>query len=272
MIDLTTAFNESQLHFFKTFGYVVLRQFLTPDDLATLARELDEGLTAQFPHKPFDGTERHWTRMTDESTPFFASLMEDPRFLTPAQQICGEDVLGIGIDANRYVENTGWHPDTGNTVQIAIKYIFYLDPVTANTGTLRVIPGSHLLRGAERQAFMEGVGDTPLQEVPCQAVDMEPGDVIAFDIRTWHASYGGSKNRRACNLDYFHNPKTPEAIELLLQLGQGHAGSIQHFDTKRKFNYSKNWLDNPHRNPVRQRWIDRFEEIGYLDQPGVGER
>lgn len=21
----------------------------------------------------------------------------------------------------------------------------------------------------------------------------------------------------------------------------------------------------------RQRWIDRFEEIGYLDQPGVGE-
>ena len=32
-----------------------------------------------------------------------------------------------------------------------------------------------------------------------------------------------------------------------------------------------NCLDNPHRSPERQRWIDRFEEIVYLDTPGVGE-
>jgi hypothetical protein len=38
-----------------------------------------------------------------------------------------------------------------------------------------------------------------------------------------------------------------------------------------QYNYSRNWLDKLHQSPERQRWIDRFEEIGYLDQPGVGE-
>jgi hypothetical protein len=236
-----------------------------------MAWELDTGLAAQYPHKPFDGHRRQWTRLTDEGTPFFASLMEDPRFLNPAQQLCGEDVLGIGVDVNHYVGNTSWHPDTGDTAQVAVKYIFYLDSVGADSGALRLIPGSHLLRGAERQRFTEGINKTPLEEVPCQAVATQPGDVIAFDIRTWHTSWGGNSNRRACNLDYFQNPSSAESIKQLLELGKGHAGSIGHFDCKRKFNYSKNWLDNPHQNPVRQRWIDHFEEIGYLDQPGVGE-
>ena len=34
----------------------------------------------------------------------------------------------------------------------AFKWIFYLDPVTADTGCLRMIPASHLLMGAEREA------------------------------------------------------------------------------------------------------------------------
>ena len=271
MADQDFELDGEQIHFFKTFGYIALRQFLKAEDLDIMTGELDEGLAAQFPHKPFDGRERQWTRMTDEGTPFFASLMEDPRFLIPAQQLCGEDVLGIGVDVNRYVGETSWHPDTPDEEQVAVKYIFYLDAVGADSGALRLIPGSHLLRGSERQRFSEGVSGTPVAEVPAQAVATEPGDVIAFDIRTWHASCGGGPNRRACNLDFFQNPSSAEAIEKLLELGKGHARSIERFGCKRKFNYSRNWLDNPHRSPVRQRWIDRFEEIGYLDQPGVGE-
>ena len=267
----SSAFCKDQLQLFTTFGYVVLRQLLTPKDLEILTAELDQGLHFQFSHNPFDGSQRHWSRMTDETTPFFASLMEDVRFLTPAQQICGEDVLGIGIDANRYVGNTEWHSDTEHPQQTAVKYIFYLDTVTAETGALRVIPGSHLLQETERQIFSKGIQDIPLQKVPCQAIKTVPGDVIAFDIRTWHASYGGSRNRRACNLDYFQNPKVADEIELLRQLGRSHASSINHFNTKRKFNYSKNWIENPHQSTIRQWWIDRFNEIGYLDQSGVAE-
>ena len=271
MIDEKTTLTPDQLRFFKTFGYLVLRQFLGADDLDHLARDLEEGLAAQYPPERHDGSERLWTRLTDEGTPYGAALMEDPRFLTPAQQLCGEDVLGIGVDVNRYVGTTSWHPDTPDETRIAVKYIFYLDPVDTDTGCLRVIPGSHLLRGAERNAFSDAVGEMALQDVPCQAVATEPGDVIAYDIRTWHASYGGNNNRRAWNLDYFRNPQSPDEIEEMRAFGLSQVNSITHHKPRRRYNYSRNWLDNPHKSPARQRWIDRFNEIGYLDQPGVGE-
>ena len=90
MIDEATALDERQLHFFKTFGYTVMRGLLTPDDLDIVEREHRDGLAAAFPDEPFEGTKGQWTRMNNEGTPFFASLTEDPRFLTPAQQICGD--------------------------------------------------------------------------------------------------------------------------------------------------------------------------------------
>ena len=148
------ALSEDQLLYFRTFGYLLLPQLLNVNDLSILGDELDHGLSIQFPETPFDGSCRQWTRLTDENTPFSASLMENSRFLTPAQQICGPEVLGVGIDANRYVGDTGWHPDSASSRQMAVKYIFYLDELTAETGALRVIPGSHLLTGQERELLL----------------------------------------------------------------------------------------------------------------------
>ena len=271
MIENETRISDECLHYFKTFGFVVFRRFLPFEDLEVLSNELEEGLSAQFPHEPFDGSRRHSARMFDESTPFFASLMEDSRFLTPAQQICGEDVLAVGIDANRYVGNTIWHPDSPITTQSAVKYVFYLDPVSGDSGALRVIPGTHLLRGQERIEFTDDIGEHPIEDIPCTVIDTEPGDVIAFDIRIWHASYGGGNDRRSCNLDYFKNPQTPKEIEEMLDLGARHARSVKTYGTKGQFKYPKTWLDNPHNSPIRKRWIDRFYEMGYFDQPNVGE-
>ena len=121
--------------------------------------------------------------------------------------------------------NTDWHSDSNwqpdsEEVQLAVKYHFHLDPVTAETGALRFIPGSHLLRGAEREMFQEALDKIPLESVPCQAVPTQPGDVILFDIRTWHASLGGMPGRRVCNAEYFRNPDTTEGIELLREIAQ----------------------------------------------------
>jgi hypothetical protein len=272
MADQTPGLDQNQLHFFKTFGYAVLRKLLKPDELEIIEREHRDGLAAAFPDEPFDGTLGQWTRMMNEETPFFASLTEDPRFLTPAQQICGEDVLGNGTDAHFSVGNTDWHSDSNwqrnsEEVQLAVKYHFHLDPVTAETGALRFIPGSHLLRDAEREMFQEALDKVPLESVPCQAVPTQPGDVILFDIRTWHASLGGMPGRRVCNAEYFRNPDTTEGIEMLREIARLQSGSRN----AHQFLYPKNWLANPHDSPVRQRWIDRFLEIDFLDQPGVGE-
>ena len=69
----------------------------------------------------------------------------------------------------------------------------------------------------------------------------------------------------------FTKRKMPEQIEDLRQVGHKHARTRDKQDLERKFNYSGNYLDNPHRTLERQRWIDRFEEIDNLNQPRVGE-
>ena len=263
---------DEQLHHFNTFGYAVLRGVLTRDDLNTIDREHREGLETAFPDEPFDGALGQWTRMANEDTPFFASLTEDPRFLTPAQQVAGEDVLGNGTDAHFAVGDTNWHADTGwqpDSVnkQRGVKYHFSLDTVTAETGALRFVPGSNLLRGHERKKFGEAIQEVPIEGVPCQPAPSEPGDVIIFDIRTWHASFGGRPGRRTCNVEYFRNPETSEEEEMMREIGRLQANSRN----MHKYTYPRNWLANPHGSAIRQGWIDRYKEIGYFDQPGVGE-
>lgn len=263
--------NEEQLNYYRTFGYIVVRQLFTAADIQTIAKEFEQAMAEQYPHKPFDGTQHHWTVMLDEGTPFFASLLEDPRFLTIVQQMYGENILGVATDANRYVGNTIWHPDTVSPLQYGVKFAFYLQPVRANTGALRVIPASHWLFPFKKE-YCDGVRQLPIQDVPCQVLDSEPGDIVAFDLRLWHGSYGGNNDRRMCTVVYYNDPQTPDEVEFLRKQGEANVGyGPKRFDPKRKFLYSRTWLANPNGSPHRQRWINRLREVGYFDAPGVVE-
>ena len=68
----------------------------------------------QYPHRPLDGSSRAWTRfqaLDPALAPLCSALMEDPRFLRPAERVLGEGALPLGVDANRYVGGTSWHSD-----------------------------------------------------------------------------------------------------------------------------------------------------------------
>ena len=182
-----SALSEEQVRFFKAFGYLVLRQVFTSEEMAAISREVEQAMAQQYAHKPFDGSKRHWTMMMDEETPLHASLLEDERFLKAARQLYGDDVLGVGTDANRYVGNTNWHPDTVSLLQYGIKFAFYLQPVGADSGALRVMPGSHRF-DLNDPLWGPAVRALPLEQVPAAVLAAEPGDVIGFDLRLWHAS------------------------------------------------------------------------------------
>ena len=262
--------SEDQVLFFKTFGYLVFRGFFTAGELATIHREFDYKLAEQYPGQPYDGSRRYWAPLLDEDTPFFAGMLEDIRFLTIARQLFGEDVLGMNTDGNRYTGNTRWHPDTGSIHQYGVKFAFYLEPVDALRGALRVIPGTHRL--PEIEEFASGVQRQKLPDVPCAVLASNPGDVVAFDLRLWHASYGGSEDRQMCTVVYYNNPKNEEELAALRrQAKRSPESSVWKFHTKQQFLYSKRWMSNPSGSPRRQQWIDRLREIGYYDAPGVVE-
>jgi hypothetical protein len=253
---------EQQIMHFNTFGFLIFRQLFSPDELRTCDAEFHHALETAYRHAPFDGTRRHWVPMLGPETPFFASLLEDPRFCEAAEQLYGDDVIGIIVDANRYVGNTGWHPDTGSVHQFGVKFAFYLEPVGPETGALRVIPGSHhqpfhdVLKQNMRQTGLD------IRDVPAYVCASAPGDVIAFDLRVWHASYGGSNDRRMCTLVYYHNPKTPEQDEATRQQIARSAGTPAHFNRPGDPVYDPHWLANPVGHPKRQRWIERIREMG----------
>ena len=269
----TPGLTQRQMEFFRTFGFFVFRELFTEHEMKVIQQEHQSGLSSAFPDEAFsDEIAGQWTRMNDENTPCYASMPEDPRVLVPAQQLCGKDVIGNGTDAHFALGNTNWHADTGWQPDFiekreAVKYHFTLDPVTAETGALRFVPGTHLLRGKERVLFGQNIDEMSPEDVPCHAAATHPGDVIIFDIRIWHASIGGPPGRRTSNIEYFSNPDTEEAAEKLREIGRLQANSRN----ANKYTFSKNWIENPHDSPHRTTWIKKLMDIGYFDQPGVGE-
>ena len=261
---------EQQLSHFQTFGFLVFRQLFSRDELKTIYAEFKHGLESAYHNQPFDGTHRYWVTMMGPETPFFATLLEDPRFCETAEQLYGEDVMGVGTDANRYVGNTHWHPDHDAAPAkdcYGVKFAYYLEPVDADSGALRVIPGSHKnpfhseLRGNMGQLGLE------VYDFPGYVCKSEPGDVVAFDMRCWHASWGGSTDRRMCTLVYYNNPKTPE------EEAATRVRTVRNAQTPAQFNrlgqplYHPHWVENRGGSEKRQRWIDRMQGLGFFHLP-----
>ncbi len=256
--------SEQELFHFQTFGFLIFRELFTRDELDSINAEFDAALSSAYRHAPFDGTARHWVKMMGSRTPFFASLLEDPRFYEPAEQLYGEDCLGLGIDANRYVGHTDWHPDTGSLDQFGVKFAFYLQPVDADTGALRVIPGSHKnpLHAELRRNLKES--GLAIGEVPSQVCRSEPGDVVAFDLRAWHASRGGSDDRHMCTVVYYNNPKTVEQEAATREQAINSRRTPAHFNRPDDPADDPDWVANRDGSPRRQRWIDRMRQLGYF--------
>ena len=261
---------DQQLDLFNTFGFLILRQLFSPEELATIEGEFESGLNVAYHDSPFDGSKRHWTKTLGPETPVMASLLEDSRFYGPAQQLFGEDVIGMAADANRYVGNTSWHPDhiaDPSKDCYGIKFAYYLDSVGAQTGALRVVTGSH------KYPLHQEVGDTiercglDVPDIPGFVCESDPGDVVAFDLRLWHASWGGSTGRRMCTCVYYHNPQGPEEEAATRDRASRSVKTPTHFGRPNDPLYHPHWLENETGSPIRDRWIRRLEELGFMDSP-----
>ena len=252
---------------FETFGFIVLRQFFSPREMQRAGNEFETALDALYAGDPFDGSKRHSAILTGEETPFFAGLPEDPRLYGIAEQLYG-DCFPITSDANRYVGDSRWHPDHYIDVEkdcYGIKFAYYLDPVGPESGALRVIPGSH------RNPFWTAVDDANTREadirgVPGHVCASEPGDLVGFDVRLWHASCGGAAGRRMCTVVYYKSPQSAEE-EKGMRWRAGHC--VEALAPKPFVN--PHWASNPGNSGKRAGWLEQLERWGFMAPPGPGE-
>ena len=262
--------SDIQLQHYKTFGFVILRNLFTPDEVATLRAEYEAELDRVYAHAPFTGENRYWTMMLQPRTPLYASLLEDERFCSVAEQLYGDDVIGIGTDANRYVGDTRWHADHRADPDqdcYGVKFAFYLDPVDATSGALRLIPGSH------NRVFHDQIRDSleslyvSVGDVPAYVCTSSPGDVVAFDMRCWHASHGGAAGRRMSTCVYYNNPRGEVQEAAARTRARQAQGTPTQYGREGQPVFPEEWLANSGGSPKRQRWLNRMGELGYFELP-----
>jgi hypothetical protein len=265
----------AQIDHYRAFGFVVLRGYFSPDEVSALRRESVEELDRQHRHQPFDGSLRHWCCMNDdERVPLSARLLEDERFLGVAEQLHGK-VLPVWCDANRYVHAlTGWHPDYGadevwTLERAGVKFLHYLEPLTAATGALRVIPGSHRspLHEAVRRHIDEH-GPRP-EDVPAVVCETRPGDVVAFTISLWHAAIGGGRDRRLSTVAYHQHPETAAEVS---RLRAGLHAQVE--DHRRTFGwrgevFPRAWIERAAHDERRRRVVELIHSAGVFAAMGA---
>ncbi|MBX3012249.1 MAG: phytanoyl-CoA dioxygenase family protein [Caldilineaceae bacterium] len=195
---------EQQLTFFNTFGYLGF-----PGLLADRFAEIESAFEGVWGDrggghngKPHDGTARSCIVPFIDQSEVLSSLLDDPRIHGIATSLLGEDFNYMGSDGNYYVGDTRWHSDGWHPQTLHIKIAFYLDPLTRDTGALRVIPGSHRLGDSYADGLQKQIRQsTELwgkegQDVPAIALETTPGDILVFNHNTKHSAFGGSKARR----------------------------------------------------------------------------
>ncbi|ROO52679.1 phytanoyl-CoA dioxygenase PhyH [Micromonospora sp. Llam0] len=222
---------DEQLNDFETQGYVHVPQVFPADKVqALLAAVAELGARASTAAD----TRRWWSAFHDGAcTPqaqqsadyrnvamasdVFANLVDAAEILVPVVQILGPRVALLGTHAvvRAHTEGLsaeelartrlGWHRDLGVSSidmaephpRLAVKAAVWLTPLTGSgQGAMRVVPGSHRLIG---EPAFDSATNQPFGAVEVLA---EPGDVLLFEQRLWHAGAPNISLRPRVSLFY----------------------------------------------------------------------
>ncbi len=108
----------------------------------------------------------------------------------------------VASDVNRLVGDSFWHSDGYYTSGRFLRAVVYGEPLTAASGALRVLPGTHRdCLGWSREDVSVVLQHQRLlglagPEVPAVALESEIGDLILFDTNILHSSWGGAVRRQ----------------------------------------------------------------------------
>jgi ectoine hydroxylase-related dioxygenase (phytanoyl-CoA dioxygenase family) len=224
--------SEQQRAFFQTFGFLAFPG-LFADDIVSITQAFEDIWARHgggHAGKAHDGTARSALVPFIDQDERLCALLDDPRILDIAKGLLGDDFNYTGSDGNFYVGDTRWHSDGWRLNGVRyIKMAFYLDPVGAQSGCLRVIPGSchtqdhfaQLLQTQIRQSDeLWGIAGNAVPAIP---LETQPGDLILFDHNTKHAAFGGGARRRMFTI----NLSQRYPAELLPELRDGIAGAAR---------------------------------------------
>ena len=192
---------QQEVNFFLNWGYLVVDNAATPEQIESLRAALDESYErndkSQFIGELLEEDDR------------FAFLLDNPPVLKRMEAILGTCVQLHSATARITEPGTPdqhWHRDGPwpvapngtpyGSLPAQINCGYYLDEVTDNNGPTVIQPGSH------RAPFRPP--PTPVELPDEKRVLVSPGQAVMFDGWTWHrgAANNSSQRRRVCLMCY----------------------------------------------------------------------
>ena len=253
-----------QLAHYKTFGFIQIKSVLKENELKAINSEFEAGLKAARQNSPNvkDSAQLQWSNFKPEF-PVTSGLIEDSRICGVAEQLIGKDAIPVFSNGNRWVANTAWHPDSPNVEIKCVKIACYLQSVRSDSGALRFIPGSHKPALNQEINTLLKESNPDLNNVPSHICDSEPGDIIAFDNRLYHAAIGTSKDKRQLTMNFMQTPKTDNAHIESKNLA---AQIIEVYNLTKAPTpyYAPQWTANPSGNERRQRSVNWLKSMNLV--------
>ena len=216
-----------QVAFFETFGFLRF-----PGLFAADAEKVAAGFERVFAaegHVRME-TREHLHRSERrviipgfiEKDPTLLALLDDRRVLGIVDGLLREEWEYAGSDGNLFYCESSWHPDTYNAplTRMHLKLSFYLDPLSSESGAIRMIPGTNHHRTPYANALhadlkdhsrIEEIYGVPYNEIPSWTLASEPGDLIVWNYRTIHASFNGEARRRLFSMSFRKQREDPGA-------------------------------------------------------------
>lgn len=221
---------------FETFGYVVKRGLFGRKEMESFSRWFDEGFEAKC--GPWDGSGFSQMYMPGIGLHegFCDHYLADPRLLDTLENVMGEGFLMLSSDAQRLAE-TPWHRDIVEKPMepeasyefLILKVVMYLDDLSEGGGCLRIMPGSHhkgwrealqdVLRDRDEPIWFDGVtaaGVRPSEIPGAVPTQTRPGDIIFFNERCFHSSWGGRLGRRYLGMSFCQKPTRHWHVERII--------------------------------------------------------
>jgi hypothetical protein len=270
----------AQIDYFRTFGFIVLRDFLG-EHTAALRSEVEAAIrdayAANYDERVIDGISGHYLPMASRLTPTSMSLIcDDGRFLDAAEDLLGGPALPECPEGVLYFGEASWHNDDGIGVR-GVKFVSYFDHLGIANGALRLMPGSH---HPEHHARLVAYGraqlpiDTEAKAAAYQAsfpgcvAETSPGDVVVFDLHTWHASTGG-RDRLAWTVTYQRCPESDAERERTLRsMHDSFEQAFRGFDRER-YPIWRDWLADAGSHPRRAAVNARLRAVGVFGLSGA---
>jgi len=254
---------------FATFGFVVLPGMLGDRRTTALRAEVDAAIrdayAATYDERVTDGISGHYLPMTSRLTPVSSGLVcDDPVFVDAAEALLGGPVLPSLPEGVLYFAEAGWHNDDGIGVS-GVKFAVYFDHLTAANGALRFVPCSQ--HDGPRQ-LASSYQRSCYDAWPAVTAASAPGDVIAFDLHTFHASRGG-RDRLAWTMEYLAEPADQAARGRVLRwMEDAFEQDYRGFDRDR-YPAWRDWAAGAAGHPRRAALLQRLRQAGVLDLPGA---